>query len=159
MKLLTLRQLEELTGKNRKFLTEALQRTPFVPGANRAHLYESTKAMAVIYGAAVDYEEARRQQALASAQLARVRSETLRKERIPLVEVLSHWDQILQSVVRTLKASKDRVLTLELINEILDNFRSLPRHITDVHPDFHKIAQFIESLGHQTVTYDGDEPR
>jgi hypothetical protein len=49
MKLLTLRQLEELTGKHRKFLNELLEGIPFTPGANRAHLYDSTKTLLGIY--------------------------------------------------------------------------------------------------------------
>jgi hypothetical protein len=129
MKLLTLRQLEELTGKHRKFLNGLLEAIPFVPGANRADLYESTKALAAIYGGAKSVEDARIRQAESAADLNRIRAETLSKTRIPIDLVLSITDQVLQSMCATLKAAKGETLTLEKINDILAGFRSIPKKV------------------------------
>jgi hypothetical protein len=129
MKLLTLRQLEELTGKHRKSLNELLEGIPFVPGANRAHLYESTKALAAIYGGAKSLEDARIRQAETAAHLNQIRAETLSKTRIPLDLITSTLDQIFQAMCVTLKAAKGETLTLEKINEILADFRSIPEKL------------------------------
>jgi hypothetical protein len=126
MKLLTLRQLEELTGKHRKFLNELLQGIPFTPGANRARLYESTKALPAIYTRANSLEEARRIQCETAAHLNRIRAEVLSKTRIPIDLVLSIHDQVLQAMSATLKAAKGKVLTVELINNIFEDFRKIP---------------------------------
>jgi hypothetical protein len=52
--------------------------------------------------------------------------ETLRKQRIPIDLVLSIHDQTLQAMAATLKAAKDKVLTVDLINSIFEDFRAIP---------------------------------
>jgi hypothetical protein len=126
MKKLTLRELEMLTGKHHKFLRELLQHVPFVRGPNRSHLYESTQALPAIYAGARSLEEARIKQAEAAARLNEIRAEELAKKRIPIEIVRDTLDQTLQAMSATLKASKDKVLTMELINNIFADFRAIP---------------------------------
>ena len=126
MKKLTLRELEMLTGKHHKFLRELLQHVAFVRGPNRSHLYESTQALPAIYAGARSLEEARIKQAEAAARLNEIRAEELAKKRIPIELVTSPLDQTLQAMAATLKAAKDKVLTVELINNIFADFRAIP---------------------------------
>jgi hypothetical protein len=126
MKLLTLRQLEELTRKHRKFISQLLEGIPFTPGANRAHLYENTRALPAIYAGAKSLEEARIKQAESAARLNEIRAEELRKVRIPLATVTSTLDQSLQAMVSHLKAAQGKQLTTQVINELLEKFRCIP---------------------------------
>ena len=88
-------------------------------------LYDSQQALPLIY--AVDnLEAARAEQARSQAALNKVREETLRKQRIPLDLVISVHDQVLQAMSATLKAAKDKVLTVDLINQIFADFRAIP---------------------------------
>ncbi len=128
MKLVTQRELEELTGKHRKALREMLQGVPFKPGPNRAHLYESTVALPVIYTEARSLEAARIKQAETAARLNEIRADELSKTRIPIQDVLDVNDQIFQAIASTLKAeaAKGRVLTREIVNELFEKFRTVP---------------------------------
>ena len=56
--LLSINQLWELTGRDRKTVTKHLENVPFIAGDKGAHLYESTEALPLIY--AVDNLEAAR---------------------------------------------------------------------------------------------------
>ena len=129
MKLVTQRELEELTGKHRKALRELLQGVPFKPGPNRAHLYESTVALSVIYAASRSLEEARIKQAETAAHLNQIRAEILSKTRIPIQIVLDEIDEVFQAMGATLKAAKGKMLTIELINDLFDKFRSVPARL------------------------------
>ena len=71
-------------------------------------------------------EAARAEQARSQAALNKVREENLRKQRIPIELVTSTLDQTLQAMAATLKAAKDKVLTVELINNIFEDFRAIP---------------------------------
>ena len=62
----------------------------------------------------------------AARRLNKVREENLRKQRIPIELVTSTLDQTLQAMAATLKAAKDKVLTVELINNIFEDFRAIP---------------------------------
>jgi bifunctional DNase/RNase len=70
-------------------------------------------------------EAARAEQARSQAALNKVREENLRKQRIP-IELGTTLDQALQAMAATLKAAKDKVLTVELINNIFEDFRAIP---------------------------------
>jgi hypothetical protein len=108
--LLSINQLWELTGRDRKTITKHLEKLPFIDGDKGAHLYESSKALPLIY--AIDnLEAARAKQALSQASLNAVREEDLRKQRIPTQIALSANDQALQSFAATLKAAKNKKLT------------------------------------------------
>ena len=60
------------------------------------------------------------------ARLTRTRDAAVRKERIPLELVISIHDQTLQAMVATLKAAKGKTLDIDLINQILAEFRAIP---------------------------------
>ena len=123
--LVSIKKLSELTGRHRQTIAKILVDLPAVDGEKGAKLYDSQEALPLIY--AVDtLEAARAEQARSQAALNRVREETLRKERIPLDLVLSIHDQVLQAMAATLKAAKDKVLTVELINSIFEDFRAIP---------------------------------
>ena len=123
--LLSINQLWELTGRDRKTVTKKLENLTLTAGDKGAHLYESTQALPLIY--AVDnLEAARAKQALSQASLNAVREEDLRKQRIPIQIVRDVVDEVFQSVGATLKAAKGKKLTPERINEVFDKFRAAP---------------------------------
>jgi hypothetical protein len=122
---LSINQLWELTNFERNLIKKKLEGLPYLNGANRAHLYESSEALPIIYS--VDsLEVARAKHALSQASLNAVREEDLRKKRIPIEIVEEVWDEVFQSVAATLKANKNKKLTVERINELFDKFRSAP---------------------------------
>jgi hypothetical protein len=123
--LLSINQLWELTGRDRKTITKHLETVPFVAGEKSAHLYESSEALPLIY--AVDnLEAARAKQALSQAALNAFREEDLRKQRIPIQVALDVVDEIFQANGATLKAAKGKKLTPDKINELFDKFRAAP---------------------------------
>jgi hypothetical protein len=123
--LLSINQLWELTGRDRKTITKHLENVPFVGGDKGAHLYESSEALPLIY--AVDnLEAARAKQALSQAALNDFRQEDLRKQRIPIQVVEDLMDESFQAIGSTIKAAKNKKLTPKLINELFDKFRKAP---------------------------------
>jgi hypothetical protein len=123
--LLSINQLWELTGRDRKTITKKLEDRNFVAGDKGAHLYESSEALPLIY--AVDnLEAARAKQALSQANLNAFREEDLRKQRIPIQVALDVVDEIFQANGATLKAAKGKKLTPDKINELFDKFRAAP---------------------------------
>ena len=123
--LVSIKKLSELTGRHRQTIAKNLVDLLPVDGEKGAKLYDSRQAFPLIY--AVDnLEAARAEQARSQAALNKVREETLRKQRIPLDLVTSILDQTLQAMAATLKAAKDEVLTIELINNIFEDFRAIP---------------------------------
>jgi hypothetical protein len=122
---LSISQLSEPTGRDRRTVAGKLADVPHTVGERGAMLYASSEALPLIY--AVDnLEAARAAQARSQASLNAVREEDLRKQRIPIQIVLDTMDEIFQSIAATIKASKGKTLTIELINELFDKFRSAP---------------------------------
>ena len=123
--LLSINQLWEITGRDRKTITKKLENLTFTDGDKGAHLYESSQALPLIYS--VDnLEAARAKQALSQASLNALREEDLRKTRIPIQIAADANDQALQSFGATLKAAKHKKLTPDLINELLAKLRDVP---------------------------------
>ena len=85
--LLSINQLWEITGRDRKTITKKLENLTFTPGEKSAHLYDSSQALPLIYS--IDnLEAARAKQALSQASLNALREEDLRKQRIPIQIIL-----------------------------------------------------------------------
>jgi hypothetical protein len=122
---LSINQLWELTNFERNLIKKKLEGLPFLNGAKRAHLYESSEALPILYSVE-SLEMARAKHALSQASLNAVREEALRGERIPLGDVRDAIDEVFQAQASTLKAAKNKKLTPAKINEILDKWRSLP---------------------------------
>src|SRR6478672_11302241 len=100
--LLSINELFELTGRDRKTIKQKLEDLTFVAGAKSAHLYESREALPKIY--AIDNLE---------AALNAFREEDLRKQRIPIQIARDVLDEVCQSIGATLKAAKNKKLTPE----------------------------------------------
>jgi hypothetical protein len=80
---LSISQLSELTGCDRRTVAKELSDVPRIAGERGAVLYESSEVLPLIY--AVDnLEAARAAQARSQASLNALREEDLRKQRIPL---------------------------------------------------------------------------
>jgi hypothetical protein len=126
--LLSIKQLYELTGRDRKVVAKRVEDLPFVDGERGAHLYESSEALTAIF-AVHSLEAARAKQALSQAALNAVREEDLRKQRIPIYVVRGLIDEVFQSIGATLKSAKGKKLTSERINELFDKFRALPKKL------------------------------
>src|SRR6476659_7593829 len=99
MSLLSQTQLSDLTGKDRKTLTRRLESLQPQDGPRGAMLYDSRLALELIYevkttGKTVD--EARKEDYIQRAALAKVRREELERTRIPIELVLNIHDQALQ---------------------------------------------------------------
>src|SRR4030095_350549 len=86
-------RLWELTGRERSFIRKKLEGLPCLNGDNRAHLYESSEALPIIYSVE-SLEVARAKHALSQASLNAVREEDLRKKRIPIEIVEEVWDEV-----------------------------------------------------------------
>jgi len=122
---LSISQLWELTGHERKLIKKKLAGLPFSNGSKGGHLFESSEALPIIYSVE-SLEIARARHALSQASLNAVREESLRKQRIPIEIVEEVWDQTFQSVAATIKAAKGKKLDTKLINELFDKFRAAP---------------------------------
>jgi hypothetical protein len=128
--LLSINQLFELTGRDRKTIKQKLEGVSFRNGEKSAHLYNSREVLPLIY-AADNLEAARAAQARSQASLNQVREEELRKQRIPIEIVAEVWDEVFQSVAATLKneAAKHRPLTRAIVNDLFTQFRAAPRKL------------------------------
>jgi hypothetical protein len=125
---LSISQLSELTGRDRRTVAGKLADIAHVAGERGAMLYESTQVLPLIYS--VDnLEAARAAQARSQASLNAVREHDLRKQRIPLQTVLALMDEVFQSIGSTLKAAKGKKLTADRINELFDKFRGIPAQL------------------------------
>jgi hypothetical protein len=120
---ISISQLAALTGFDRRTVSARLVNLDYKEGPDRAHLYESEDALRKLYAPdreeAGSLEEAKKEQALSSAELNRLKAEELRKTRIPIEIVRAVWDSGIQSFGATLKAARGVVLTQEKINELL----------------------------------------
>ena len=119
-------KIAELTGVHRDTISKRLADLPFEAGKQGAKVYSSEEAMAAIYKTD-SLEAARAEQARTAAQLNAIRAEDLRKTRIPLAIVSQVYDEILQAIAAILKAAEGKLLSKELINDIFDKFRSIPK--------------------------------
>jgi hypothetical protein len=126
---LSINQLADMTGKDRRTITTRLAKLPHTLGPKQAHLYPSAAALALIYGADAEgksLEEARTELALEQAGLARVRREEAERQRPPLELVLQLFDEVGQATAAILKVHKNKPLPEKTINEIFEKFRDLP---------------------------------
>lgn len=120
---LSLTQLADYTGRDRHTIRKQLDSIPSINGKKGALLYDSRRALAVIYKAG-NLEDARAKHALSQVSLNAVREEDLRKGRIPLEEVLDVMDSTFQAIAAPIKASVGKVMTKERANEIFDKLRA-----------------------------------
>ena len=126
---LSISQIADLTGFDRRTVTKKLERLVWTEGEKGAHLYESRAALGALYVAENEgktFDQARTEQALESAALTRVRRETEEKKRPPLDLVLGLFDAFGQEVAATLKVHKDKTLDQARIDKIFAAFRELP---------------------------------
>ena len=124
---LSINKLAELTGKDRRTVTLRLADLDKKDGARGAMLYDSKLALERIYevsGKTMD--EARREDYLQRAALSKGKREELDRTRIPIDIPLRATDQALQSLTAQLKAAESKMLTEELINKLLEEFRAIP---------------------------------
>ena len=119
----SINELSNITGRDRHTIRKQLDSLPSKNGKKGALLYDSKRALSVIYQAG-NLEDARAKHALSQVSLNAVREEDLRKNRIPIEEILDVLDLTFQSIAATLKAAKFKKLTPELINEIFDKIRA-----------------------------------
>ena len=118
---LSINQLSDLTGKDRRTITTRLKDLAHVDGAKGAYLYEASEALEQIYygdNSKPDLERKR-------CEEIDLNMEIKRKQRIPLPIVSSLWDAGMQSFAATLKAARGKVLDTTKINDLLDILRSV----------------------------------
>ena len=125
---LSINELADLTGHDRRTITRRLEKFTYTEGPKGAHLYESRHALAAIYvqeNEGKTFDQARTEQALASARLTTVRCETEEKKRPPLELVLGFLDAAGQEVAALLKVHKGKTLDQARIDKIFESFREL----------------------------------
>jgi hypothetical protein len=104
---LSINQLSDLTGKDRRTITSRLKDLAHVDGAKGAYLYEASEALELIYyGKGSDKSDLDRKR----CEQIDVDIEIKRKKRIPLPIVSAVWDAGLQSFAATLKAARGKRL-------------------------------------------------
>jgi hypothetical protein len=118
---LSLTQLADLTGRDRHTIRKQLDFLPSLNGKKGALLYDSKRALSVIYKAG-NLEDARAKHALSQVSLNAVREEDLRRDRIPLEDILDVHNQLFQAIAAPIKAA--RGLTMKEKNEIFDKIRT-----------------------------------
>jgi hypothetical protein len=128
----SINQLSELTGFDRRTVKGRLKNIKFTLGAKKANLYDSSEALAQLYGAdseegeLVSYEHARIQNLQADTKLKQVTREEKEKQRIPIGVVQSVNDSVLQEVAAQIKASG---LQEKTVNAIFEQLRSIPERL------------------------------
>ena len=126
---LSISELSDLTGFDRRTITRKLEKLVYTEGPKGAHLYDPKHALAALYVAESEgksFDQARTEQALASARLTTVRCETEEKKRPPLDLVLGFFDAVGQEVAAILKVHKGKTLDQARIDSIFESFRALP---------------------------------
>jgi hypothetical protein len=126
---LSISYLSDITGHDRKTIARRLESLTPTEGAKGAKLYESGKALELIYGVRANrqsVDEAKREDYIQRAALSKARREVLDRTRIPIEIPLQATEQALQAIVNTLKFSVGKVLTVELVNAMLADFRAIP---------------------------------
>ena len=127
---MSINKLAELTGKDRRTVAHRLADLPAKDGAHSARLYDSRKALELIYEVSgKTTEEARREDYIQRAALAKARREEIDRTRIPIEIPMRATDQALQHLVALLKAAEGKALTEQLINKLLEEFRAIPDKI------------------------------
>ena len=124
--LVSINQLAEWTGRDRRTITQRLADIPFTEGPKQAHLYDSAVALAAIYKS-TNAKEALDQKRVDEIDL---NMSIKRRERIPLPIVAGVWDAALQSFGGGLKAAKGKKLDAAKINELLEILRSAKLPLT-----------------------------
>jgi hypothetical protein len=71
-------------------------------------------------------QEAVRQLTVEKALQVRLQNEITRKERIPIDDVSEVTDQVFRTMAAIIKSKCDKVLTVEVINELFAELRSFP---------------------------------
>lgn len=117
---LSINQLADLTGKDRRTITQRLADLHHVDGSKGAYLYESDEALAMIYQSANARDELDKRRCEDIA----LNMEIKRKQRIPMDIVAAIWDAALQAFAATLKAARGTKLDAKKINELLAKLRS-----------------------------------
>jgi hypothetical protein len=127
---LSINQLSDLTGKDRRTISSRLKDLAYVDGEKGAYLYEASEALELIYGtgstsaAGKTLDGAKTEAALEQAALSRVRREEIQRHRIPLNIVASIWEGALTACSAKLKAARGKKLDAPLINTLLAEFRA-----------------------------------
>jgi hypothetical protein len=128
---LSINELAELTGKDRRTIASRLADLPKVDGEKpNSFAYDSKQALELIFevsGKTID--EARKEDYIQRAALSKAKREELDRPRIPIEIPLQATDQALQSLTAQLKAAEGKTLTEQLINAILEEFRQIPDKI------------------------------
>jgi len=132
MPFLSISGLASLTGKARGTVGKALDGLTSKPGPKGAKLFESKAALEKLYSAAgesggafVTLAEAQRLLTISRTEEIRLNMEILRKERIPLEDVLEINEEVFLHVAGVLKSHAGKMLTEELVNDIFAQFRRI----------------------------------
>lgn len=123
-----------LTGKSYRLVTKRLENLPFTPAAKGAKLYDVPTALEAIYtGGTKTLDQARTDLAIEQAEFQRVRTEELRKERIPIALLEGFLSHALACVRSTLAARVGKMMTVDTVNEALAELREVPMKIKPEH--------------------------
>lgn len=133
MSLESIKKLSELTGRKRETIAARLVGMQPEPGRRRAKLYDSTKAIPIIYGIAADdggklkisSMEAGAELNIKKREQIELDMEIKRKERIPLEDVAEANNELIGEAAVILRSLEGKTLTASLLADVMEKFRAL----------------------------------
>ena len=124
----------DLTGKNRATIRKHCQNLKSYPGKRGAVLFDSVELLQRLYvgsDGAPTNAEAQRQLAVAKTRQIQIDIEIKRKTRIPIDDVTAAHKELFRDTVGQLKAHRNKTLTMDLINEIMAEWRAVAKDMRD----------------------------
>lgn len=88
--LMSISELAEITGMDRRRITARLRNLPFEKGRGRAHRYETKSALAAIYGRADETLDPQQERARLDKARADLAEDQLRERRGDLIPAVDH---------------------------------------------------------------------
>jgi hypothetical protein len=128
---LSISEAARLSGKNRATVAKAAIGLKARPGPQNAMLYPAAQLLQALYLSATGptYSEAMRLLTIARTAQVELQNEVVRKERIPLEDVLQVMNETFAAMAGELKAFENKVMTREKINELFSAWRDYKRSL------------------------------
>ena len=117
--------MSRLTGSTRETITKKLAGLPFTHREDMAKVYDAKDALRTFFlgeGRATTPREALDEKRVEQIDLE---MEIKRKERVPTEDVIEHYDKIFHNIAGILKATLNKVMTQERLEDIFAELRRL----------------------------------
>jgi hypothetical protein len=125
---ITISEGSRLSGKTRETVAKAARELPVREGPGNAKLYRGQDLFNALYNSG-SYSETARQLNIARKQQIDLDMQIKRKERIPIEIIREVDNEVYMSISGILKSNVDKLLTRDVINEIFEQFRDIPKSL------------------------------